>query len=79
MLFRSIADRALKYVAAAVLPALVVPDVLFRAPPVGWAFDPVRLIAAVVAMVVALVTKSVVPTLASGMATLWLFKWLAWF
>ena len=72
-------ERALKYVAAAVLPALVIPDVLFRAPPVGWAFDPVRLIAATVAVAVALWTKNVFATLASGMGTLWLLKWLAWF
>jgi branched-subunit amino acid transport protein len=72
-------ERALKYVVAAVLPALVIPDVLFRAPPLGWAFDPVRLIAAAVAVVVALWTKNVLATLASGMAMLWLLKWLAWF
>ncbi len=72
-------ERALKYVAAAVLPALVIPDVLFRAPPAGWAFDPVRLIAAAVAVCVALWTKNVLATLASGMGMLWLLKWLAWF
>lgn len=72
-------ERALKYVAAAVLPALVIPDVLFRAPPVGWAFDPVRLIAATVAVIVALWTKNVLATLTSGMGMLWLLKWLAWF
>ena len=72
-------ERALKYVAAAVLPALVIPDVLFRAPPIGWAFDPVRLIAASVAVGVALWTKNVLATLASGMGMLWLLKWLAWF
>ncbi len=72
-------ERALKYVVAAVLPALVIPDVLFRAPPLGWAFDPVRLIAAAVAVGVALWTKNVLATLASGMAVLWLLKWLAWF
>ena len=72
-------ERALKYVAAAVLPALVSPDVVFRAPPVGWAFDPVRLIAATVAVIVALWTKNVLATLTSGMGMLWLLKWLAWF
>lgn len=75
----TIIERALKYVVAAVLPALVIPEVLFRAPPLGWSYDPVRLLAAAVAVGVALWTKNVLLTLLSGMGMLWLLKWLAWF
>jgi len=67
--------ESLKYVAAAVLPALVAPDVLFRDAPPGEMFNHYRIVAAVVAMVFALKTRSVFGTMAVGMAMLWLLKW----
>ncbi|MBL8525393.1 MAG: AzlD domain-containing protein [Betaproteobacteria bacterium] len=66
---------SLKYVAAAVLPALVAPDVLFRDAPVGETFNLYRIVAAAVATAFALKTRSVFGTLALGMAVLWLLKW----
>jgi branched-subunit amino acid transport protein len=69
--------RALKYVAAAVLPALILPDVLFRELPPGELINSYRLIAAMIAALIAWRTKSIFATLGAGMATLWLLKWLA--
>ncbi len=68
-------QRCLKYVAAAVLPALIVPDVLFRELAPGAAINTYRVIALLVASLVAWRTKSVVGTLVAGMGTLWLLKW----
>ena len=66
---------SLKYVAAAVLPALIAPDVLFRdAPPEEW-LNAYRIIAALIATVFALKTRSVFGTLIVGMVALWLLKW----
>lgn len=68
--------RALKYVAVAVLPALVVPDVLFRDAPVGEAVNVVRMVAAVIAMLVAWRTRNLFLTLLAGMIALWALRWL---
>ena len=66
---------SLKYVAAAVLPALIAPDVLFRDAAPGEWLNVYRIIAAVTATVFALKTRSIFGTLAVGMAALWLLKW----
>ena len=66
---------SLKYVAAAVLPALIMPDVLFRDVAPGDTLNTYRIIAAVVAALFALKTKSTFGTLLVGMAALWLLKW----
>ena len=65
---------SLKYVAAAVLPALIAPDVLFRDAAPGDALNTYRIIAAIVAALFALKTKNTFGTLLVGMATLWLLK-----
>ena len=67
--------RALKYVAAAVLPALILPEVLYRDAPPGETINTIRVLAALVAMAVAWKTRSIFATLASGMLVLWLLKW----
>lgn len=67
--------RALKFVGAAVLPALILPDVLFRDLPPGEVVNITRLLAATVAGVVAWRTRSIFATLGVGMATLWLLMW----
>ena len=66
---------SLKYVAVAVLPALIAPDVLFRDAPPGEWLNAYRIIAALIATVFALKTRSVFGTLIVGMAALWLLKW----
>ncbi len=67
--------QSLKYVAAAVLPSLIAPDVLFRDVPAGEWLNVYRILAAAIAALIALKTRSVFGTLAAGMAVLWLLKW----
>ncbi|MEO8385841.1 MAG: AzlD domain-containing protein [Betaproteobacteria bacterium] len=65
----------LKYVAAAVLPALIAPDVLYRELVTGEIINVYRVAAALLAMLVAYTSRSILGTLATGMAVLWLLKW----
>ncbi len=69
--------RALKFVAAAVLPTLILPDVLFRELAPDESINVARLIAATVAALVAWRTRSIFATLGAGMLTLWCLKWIA--
>jgi branched-subunit amino acid transport protein len=68
--------RALKYVPAAMLTALIVP--MIAADPMAgsaMAVNP-KVIAAIVAGIVAFFTRSSLWTLAIGMLALWLLHWL---
>jgi len=68
--------RSLVYIAAAVLPALVMPDVLFRGQLGAHGFDPLRLVAAILAGLVAWRTRSIFATLAAGLGALLLMRHL---
>jgi branched-subunit amino acid transport protein len=68
--------EVLAYVAPAVLAAIVVPPILIRDGVLEAGADNPRLIAGIVAFAIAWFTKSVVGTVAGGMATLWLAQWL---
>lgn len=68
--------RSLAYIAAAVLPALVMPDVLFRGEVGPNGFDPLRLVAAILAGLVAWWTRSIFATLAIGLGSLLLMRHL---
>lgn len=70
------ATRALRFVPAAVLAALVAPA-LFIVPDASLWFHP-RLVAAGVAVVVAWWTKNVLFTLLAGMGVLWGLQALGW-
>lgn len=59
--------HALKYVAAAILPALIVPDVLYHG---STPFDVTRLAAALFAALVAWRTHNMLATIAAGIAVL---------
>ncbi|MBK9115462.1 MAG: AzlD domain-containing protein [Betaproteobacteria bacterium] len=68
--------RALKYVPAAMLTALIVPMI------VDWKgaaadFATPRVAGALIAAAVAFATRSTLKTLAVGMAALWLLQWAA--
>lgn len=69
--------RALRFVPAAMLTALVLPMVLAPSTAGALAGWSPRIPAAVVAAVVAYFTHSTLKTLAAGMATLWLVQALA--
>jgi branched-subunit amino acid transport protein len=71
-------ERALRYVPAAVLAAILTPA-LFRGAGeplfgVGW-FD-TRVIAALIAALVAWRTKNILATITAGMVALWVMAWL---
>jgi len=66
--------RALRYVPAAMLTALVVPMVLVVGPGLEAASVNPRIPAALVAAVVAWFTRSTLATLAAGMVTLWVLQ-----
>ena len=68
-------QRSLKFVAVAVLPAIVLPDVLFRDVQLGHSFNSYRVIAALVAMLMAWKTRSIFATLGAGMIALWLLQY----
>lgn len=67
-------QRMLRFIPASVLPALVVPAVVLHKNGVtsfaGWE----RVVAALIAVGVAWKTRSIIWTIASGMASLWLLK-----
>ena len=70
--------EALNFVPIAVLTAIIVPAVLID--PVSQNFsilNNARLLAALIAIAVALITRHVITTIGAGLATLWILKWLA--
>ncbi len=71
--------RALRFVPPAVLTAIIFPQVLMPQGSLFVAVDNLRLWAAVVAVLVAWRTRSVLLTIAAGMAGLYLLSWLAGF
>ncbi len=66
--------RALRYVPYAVLPALALPAIISVEG--SYVLDAPKLIAAVVGVLAAWRTRSVLPTLVFGMGALWLSSWL---
>jgi branched-subunit amino acid transport protein len=69
--------RALRHVPAAMLTAIVVPAIVFAAPGVlALNAGNVKLIAALVAGVVAWRWRNTLLTIAVGMVALWLLQWL---
>jgi branched-subunit amino acid transport protein len=70
-------SRALVYVPASVLAALVLPAVVYPQGHGEFAFDNPQIPAAIIAAWIAWKTRSTVLTLAVGMAALWGFKLIA--
>ena len=68
--------RPLRYVPPAVLAALVLPDLMTLRPSVVATVADERLIAGVVAGVVAWRTENVFATITVGMVVLWLFRFV---
>ena len=67
--------EALRFVPPAVFAAIVVPQVLIREDAIDFAPDNPRLLAAIAALGVAWLTRSVTWTLAGGMVALWIVQW----
>jgi branched-subunit amino acid transport protein len=68
-------ERFLRHVPVAALTALVIPASLYTHVGDVYSLAPARILAAVVAMVVALRTKNVLATLVVGMVVLWAAQW----
>lgn len=68
--------RALRYVPAAVIAAIVAPAIVHGGPDPGFDTDNARLFAGLVAAAVAWTSRSVLLTLAAGMGSLWLIEWV---
>lgn len=66
--------RALRYVPAAVLSAIIVPELILPTGTPDLSFGNERLLAGVVAIVVAWRTRNVLLTVAVGMVILWLLQ-----
>jgi branched-subunit amino acid transport protein len=70
-------QEALRFVPVVVFPALVVPALLFRGGVLDVSLGNGRLIAGMVAVIVARLTKSLPLTVVLGMTTLWIFQAIA--
>jgi branched-subunit amino acid transport protein len=69
--------RALRFVPAAMLTAIVVPAVVFVAPAtLVFSYTNPKLVGALVAALIAWRTKSATATMVAGMVALWIAKWL---
>jgi len=68
--------RALRFVPAAMLTAIVVPAIVLSGSGGTPAPAPEKLVAALVAALVAWRTKSATATMVAGMVALWLTQWL---
>lgn len=69
--------RALRFVPVAVLTALVVPAIIYREGVLSLSLSNERLIAGLLAAIVAWRTRSVLATLVVGMGGVWLLQALA--
>ena len=70
-------EEALGFVPIAVLTAIIVPAVLVGEDDSIMLLDNARLPATIIAICVALVSRSVVMTISSGLGTLWLLTFLS--
>ncbi len=68
--------QALAYVPVAVLSAIVLPELLLRDRQLDVSLGNPRLLAGMLAIVVAWRTRQVLPTIAAGMGALWLLQWI---
>ena len=69
--------RALRFVPAAMLMAIVVPAVVFATPgTLAFSYTNPKVVAALAAALVAWRTRSAVATMTLGMLTLWTAQWL---
>lgn len=74
----AVLHRALAYVPASVLAALVLPAVMLPSGASEIALENPRMLAALLAALVAWISRNTVLTLASGMGALWTLQFLGW-
>ena len=71
-----IIQRALRFVPVAILTAIIVPALVFPTGTLDLSPLNARLLAGIIAIVVAWRTRNIALTLASGMGALWALLWL---
>tara|TARA_B110000444_G_C18551727_1_gene460560 strand:+ start:306 stop:605 length:300 start_codon:yes stop_codon:yes gene_type:complete len=70
-------ETPLHYVPIALLTAIIVPEVLINEGTINFSiFENLRIVAACFAVFVALISRNVIATIASGLICLWLLQWL---
>ncbi len=69
-----IVQRALRFVPPAVLTAIIVPELLYRNNQIDVALTNLRLLAGLIAIVVAWRTKNALMTIGVGMIALWVLQ-----
>ena len=69
-----IVQRSLRFVPPAVLTAIIVPELLYRDNQIDVSFTNVRLLAGLIAIVVAWRTKNALITIGVGMIALWVLQ-----
>lgn len=70
-------QRALGYVPPAVLTAIIFPELLLKDGALAIGPDNFRLLAGLVAILVAWRTRRIMPTIVAGMGVLWLLQFLS--
>lgn len=71
-----VVERSLRFVPAAVITAIVVPALVFREGQLDLSMGNERLLAGLLAAVVAYYSRNILVTIAAGMVALWLIQWL---
>ena len=70
-------ETPLHYVPIALLTAIIVPEVLINEGTINFSiFENLRIMAACFAVFIALISRNVIATIASGLICLWLLQWL---
>jgi branched-subunit amino acid transport protein len=69
-------QRALHYVPPAVLSAIIVPELLIRDGSVNFSFENIRLLAGIIAIITAWVSRNTLLTILVGMAALLILGWM---
>lgn len=67
--------RALRFVPAAVLAAIITPSLFYTSSGVFYPYN-LRMVAAIIAGMVAVSSKNLLLTLVVGMLSLWLMQWI---
>jgi branched-subunit amino acid transport protein len=70
-------QRALGFVPPAVLTAIIFPELLLSDGELAISADNTRLLAGMVAILVAWITRRIMPTIVVGMGVLWLLQYLS--
>ncbi len=69
--------RALHYIPPAVLSAIIVPELLIRDGSVAFSHENIRLLAGIIAIITAWVSRNTLLTILAGMAALLILGWVS--